>query len=87
MIFSAGSGDSFRDNFPLFGNEFLEEFYIFVIDVFDAHLSKSADFIGLQHTHFVSVVAKVIVVVMYHNYSLISLDSSSVRNLSKESDV
>jgi len=87
VIFGTGSRNAFRDDLALLSYELLKELGVLVIDIFDAHLCESAHFVGLQHTHFASVRCEIIVVIMYHNYSLISLDSSSVKNLSNESDV
>ena len=86
MIFGTRSRDAFRDDLALLSYELLKELGVLVVDIFDSHLCESAHLVGLQHTHFASVLVEIIVVI-YHNYSLISFDSSSVRNLSKESDV
>ena len=86
MILGTGSRNAFRDYLALLSYELLKEFGVLVIDIFDAHLCEPAHLVGLQHTHFASVLVEIIVAI-YHNYSLISLDSSSVKNLSNESDV
>jgi len=86
VIFGTRSRDAFRDDLALLSYELLKELGVLVVDILDAHLCESAHLVGLQNTHFASVLVEIIVV-MYHNYSLISFDSSWVRNLSKESDV